>query len=212
MTTYGPLQTWLRAACVAGLVSLAPAVFANPVPPGVELDRTEPTPKRLLGVDVRERPNQEVAKNARFTDENGRPATIADYLDGKHPVILTLNYIHCPMLCGLELNALVTTLKDLKWTVGKEFRVVTVILDPHETPAQTSKAKARYVREYGRPAADGWHFLTGSSDSIHAVAGSVGVTYNYNEARNEYVHPASIMLLTPDGRISRYLFGAYSMP
>jgi protein SCO1/2 len=184
------------------------AALAKAVPESEQVDRTEPLPAELRGIDVREHLNQTVAKAAAFKDEAGKPVTLSDYLDGKIPTILTLNYSRCPMLCGLELNALVTSLSQLEWTIGKEFRVVTVVLDPKETPAQASEAKARYLRQYGRDpgAAAGWHFLTGES-SIQAVARSVGFSYGYNPERNEYIHPAAIMILTPGGRIARYLYG-----
>src|SRR5262249_9490247 len=131
-----------------------------------------------------------------------------DYLDGKHPVILTLNYSRCPMLCSLELNGLVTALKQLDWTAGTEFKIVTVVLDPGEKPEQARESKARYLRQYGRAGAEsGWHFLTGSEAAIRSVADSVGFSYAYNEKRNEYVHPAATILLSPDGHVARYLYG-----
>jgi protein SCO1 len=191
----------------AVLLASTPAV-ARPVSASEKIDRTEPLPARLQGIDVRERLGEFVPKGAAFVDDTGKPVTLGEFLDGKHPVILTLNYSRCPMLCGLELNALVASLKQLDWTAGGEFRIVTIVLDPTETPAQSAEAKARYVRQYGREsAATGWHFLTGSEASIKMVADSVGFTYGYNEKRNEYVHPAAIMVLSPQGKIARYLYG-----
>jgi len=191
----------------AVLFASTPAV-ARPVPASEKIDRTEPLPERLRGIDVRERLGEFVPKDAAFVDDSGKPVKIGDYLDGKHPVILTLNYSRCPMLCGLELNALVASLKQLDWTAGGEFKIVTVVLDPTETPEQSAQAKARYVRQYGREgAAAGWQFLTGSEASIKAVADSVGFAYGYNEKRNEYIHPAAIMVLSPEGKIARYLYG-----
>jgi protein SCO1/2 len=200
------LSRGLLAAAVC--LSASGTTFAKPVPASEQLDRTEQLPARLEGIDVREQLNKDVAKTAVFTEETGRRVTLADYLDGQHPVILTLNYSKCPMLCGLELNALVNSLKQVEWTAGKEFRIVTIVLDPKETPEQAKESKARYVRQYGRTEAEsGWHFLTGTEASIKAVADSVGFSYGYNEARQEYIHPAAIMMLTPQGRIGRYLYG-----
>lgn len=191
----------------AVLLASTPAA-ARPVAESEKIDRTEQLPERLQGIDVRERLGEFVPKGASFVDDTGKPVKIADFLDGKHPVILTLNYSRCPMLCGLELNALVTSLKQLDWTAGGDFKIVTVVLDPTETPAQAAQAKARYVRQYGREsAAQGWHFLTGTEASIKAVAESVGFSYGYNEKRNEYIHPAAIMVLSPEGKIARYLYG-----
>ena len=202
------LKRWWRAApCLALMLSVDVAASA-PVRPGEQMDRTEPLPKRLEGIDVVERLEGSVPKQAPFVSSEGRPVRLGDYLDGKVPVILTLNYSSCPMLCSLQLNALIKGLKQVDWTIGKEFRIVTVILDPKEPPARARETKARYVSEYGRPeAASGWHFLTGDEARIKEVARSVGISYGYNEKRDEYVHPAAIVMLTPEGRIARYLYG-----
>jgi protein SCO1/2 len=99
-------------------------------------------------------------------------------------------------------------MKNIEFTAGKDFRIVTVVLDPNEKPSEARASKTRYVRQYGRADAEsGWHFLTGSEANIRAVADSVGFSYGYNEKRNEYVHPAAIILLTPTGKIARYLYG-----
>jgi protein SCO1/2 len=178
-----------------------------------QLDRTEPLPQRLRGIDVREHLGEMVAKGATFVDEEGKPASLGDSFDGQHPVILTLNYSRCPMLCSLELNALVNTMKAVEFTPGKDFRIVTVVLDPNEKPEDARASKARYLRQYGRPGGEaGWHFLTGTEANIRAVADSVGFSYGYNEKRNEYVHPAAIILLTPTGKIARYLYGIEYKP
>lgn len=201
-----PVKRGVLAALAVLLMSgVAPA---NPVPAAEQMDRTEPTPERLRGIDLVERLGQGVAKEASFVDEAGAPRRLSDYLDGKRPVILTLNYSRCPMLCSLELNGLVAAMKQVDWSAGKEFQIVTVVLDPSETPADAAKFKDRYLKQYGREAgSSGWHFLTGTESSIRAVADSVGFKYGFNEARNEYVHPAAIVLLSPDGKISRYLYG-----
>jgi protein SCO1 len=201
------LASRLRLAFLAialAAVCAGPAA-AEPVKPP---ERTEQRPKRLEGVDVDEKPGAPVPLDLGFKDEDGQPVTLRDYVDGKVPVIITLNYSRCPMLCGLELPALVEGMKKLAWTPGKEFRILTVSLDPSETPDIAHKSKNRYLSQYGRPGAEpGWHFLTGSEANIRALAGAVGFEYNYNEARNEYAHPASIVFLTPNGKIARYLYG-----
>jgi len=182
--------------------------FGRPVTQSEQIDRVEPLPERLRGIDVKEHLGEFVAKSAVFTDESGRTAPLAGFLTGNRPVILTLNYSRCPMLCSLELNGLVTTLKQLDWTAGKEFDIVTVVLDPAEKPADAQKFKERYLGQYGRKeAVSGWRFLTGNEASIRAVADSVGFAYGFNEKRDEYIHPAAIMLLSPEGKIARYLYG-----
>ena len=112
------------------------------------------------------------------------------------------------MLCSLQLNGLVSSLKKLEWSVGKEFEVVTVILDPAEKQERSKQTKTRYLKDYERPnAASGWTFLTGKEQDVRELANSVGFQYGYNEARGEYVHPAAIALLSPEGVIARYLYG-----
>ena len=193
---------------VAAALLVASGVAAKAVPPSERPDRTEDLPERLRGIDVKELLGQNVAKGAVFTDESGHVGALSEYLDGQHPVILTLNYSRCPMLCSLELNGLIDSMKQLDWTLGKEFKVITVVLDPNEKPDDARKSQTRYLRQYERPASpSGWHFLTGTQASIRKVADSVGFSYGFNEVRNEYVHPAAIMLLSPSGVVTRYLYG-----
>jgi protein SCO1 len=193
---------------VSAVLSASPFAFGKAVPASEQIDRTGALPERLRGIDVQEHLGDSVPKGASFIDETGRAVTFGEMFDGKHPVILTLNYSRCPMLCSLELNGLVASIKQLDWTAGGEFKIVTVVLDPNEKPEQAAESKARYLRQYGRPeGASGWHFLTGSEASIKQVATSVGFSYGFNEKRNEYIHPASIMILSPQGKIARYLYG-----
>jgi protein SCO1/2 len=143
-----------------------------------------------------------------FTDEDGKPVTLKDYFDGSAPVILTMNYSNCPMLCSLQLTALVEGLKKVDWTIGKDYRIVTVSYDPTETQELAHRTKARYMAQYARPGSEGgWHFLHGSETNVKAMARALGITYHYNEARKEYVHPATVILSTPSGKIDRYLYG-----
>lgn len=147
-------------------------------------------------------------KKLSFRDETGKQVMFGDYFDGTVPVIVTLNYSDCPMLCSLQLDGLVKGLKEVDWTAGKDYRLVTVSLNPEEKPERAHRTKQRYVRQYGRPEArEGWHFLTGSEQNIQAVANAIGFRYGYNEKRDEYVHPAAIVIATPDGTVARYLYG-----
>jgi protein SCO1/2 len=126
---------------------------------------------------------------------------------------LTLVYYECPMLCTLVLNGVVDVLKQLDWTPGSEFEIVTVTIDPLEKPALAKQKKKQYVEAYGKPAAaPGWHFLTGEAHAIRALADAVGFGYRYIENDDEYAHPAAIFIITPDGRVSRYLFGVKHDP
>ena len=195
------------------LGTLSSPLLAKPIAPEERIERTEALPKRLQGVDVVERLETKLPLGTRFRDETGRQVTLGDYFDGKHPVVLTLNYSNCPMLCSLQLGGFVSSLKQLDWSAGEEFRVVTVSLDPKEQPIRAAETKARYLKQYGRAGADrGWHFLTGSEASIHAVANAIGFRYGYNEARKEYVHPAAIALASPEAQLVRYLYGIEYSP
>ena len=192
-------------ALVAASLAFTSVAEADPVQAP---DRTEEAPKRLKGVDLIEHLGDRVPETLGFHDQDGKAVTLADYLHSDQPVILTFNYSSCPMLCSLQLTAFVAGLKKLDFMAGKQFRIVTVLLDPKETNDTAHRFRARYLSQYNRPGAEpGWNFLTGSDENIHALAKSVGFTYNYNEARGEYVHPAAITLLSPDGKVARYLYG-----
>jgi protein SCO1/2 len=133
---------------------------------------------------------------------------LGDYFDGSKPVILTLNYFKCPMLCGLQLNGLLDGLMELDWTPGQEFEVVTVSINPLETPALATEKKQNYMNRFGRPsAAKGWHFLTGAEPEIRQLASTLGFGYTYDKSTGEFAHAAAIFVSTPDGRVARYLYG-----
>lgn len=200
--------TFLTIAMALGLVCAASAARADLVPAAQEVQRTDPLPRRLLGVDVKEHLAAPVPMDLVFQDETGKTVSLADYFDGSVPVVLTMNYSNCPMLCSLQLNALVDGLKKVDWTLGKEYRMVTISLDPTETQELAHRTKARFLSQYGRPGSEnGWHFLHGSESNVKAMAKALGITYSYNEARQEYVHPATVVLSTPTGKIDRYLYG-----
>jgi protein SCO1/2 len=205
---FGKSSTSLLTALIAALLLATPAARADLVPQSEQVERKEPLPRRLVGVDVKEHLASPVPMDLGFSDENGRSVTLQDYFDGSVPVILTMNYSNCPMLCSLQLTALVEGLKKVDWTLGKDFRMVTVSYDPTETAELAHRTKARYLAEYARPGAEnGWHFLHGSENNVKALAKALGITYSYNEARKEYVHPATVILSTPSGKIDRYLYG-----
>lgn len=145
--------------------------------------------------------------NLKFRDEEGKTVTLADYF-GSKPVILTLGYYRCPLICGQEWNSLARSLKPLSLDFGKDFEVVTISIDPTEKPPLAKDKKANLLKRYGRPGAEkGWHFLTGDEDQIRPLADAAGFVYVYNEKNSQYVHPAGLIVATPEGRISRYFFG-----
>lgn len=142
-----------------------------------------------------------------FRDEAGREVQLGRYF-GSKPVILTLAYYECPMLCTQVLNGLVSAMRTLKFDAGKEYEVITVSIDPGETPALAAGKKRQYLKDYGRPGSgNGWHFLTGDSAEIARLADAVGFRYMLDPETGEYAHASGIMILTPQGRLSRYLYG-----
>lgn len=159
-----------------------------------------------VGIDQTKLNNQ-VPLDVPFVDENGRDVTLGQYF-GKRPVVLALVYFDCPMLCSLVQNALSGTLAILKLNAGSDFDVLVVSINPGETPAQAADAKAKMVQLYRHPGTEtGLHFLTGREASIERLADAVGFKYKYDPAIAQYAHPAVITVLTPEGRVSRYLFG-----
>jgi len=165
-------------------------------------------PKALEEVGISEHLDAKLPMDLEFRDEDGISVTLGSYFDGERPVILTLNYYRCPMLCGLMLNGLVDGLEQMEWTPGQEFEIVTVSINPLETPALAKEKKQNYIKRYGRPSAmTGWHFLTGNEPEIDRLAETVGFRFVYDPVEKQYAHAAAIFVCTPDGRVARYLYG-----
>ena len=164
-------------------------------------------PPRLENVGIEQHLDAQVPPELTFRDETGETVKLGDYF-GRKPLILNLVYYNCTMLCGEALAGLASAMRLVKFDVGNEFDVVTVSFDPRETPEMAAAKKKDYTGRYGRPnAAAGWHFLTGQPDSINALTRVVGFQYQYDSKSNQYAHATAIMVLTPQGRISRYFYG-----
>jgi protein SCO1/2 len=164
-------------------------------------------PPRLENVSIEQHLNAQVPPDLTFRDDAGKTVKLGDYF-GRKPLILNLVYYNCTMLCGEALAGLSSAMRLVKFDVGKEFDVITVSFDPRETPEMAAAKKIDYVKRYGRAnAAAGWHFLTGQPDSINALTKVVGFQYQYDAKSNQYAHATAIMVLTPQGRISRYFYG-----
>jgi protein SCO1 len=164
-------------------------------------------PELLQDVGLDQKLNAQVPLDLKFRDEEGRPVTLGQYF-GKRPVILTLNYYECPMLCTEVLNGLVSALGVMNFSVGKEFDVVTVSFDPRDTPTLAKQKKTAYLGRYKRAGADaGWHFLTGSPHEIAVLTRAVGFRYAYNEKAGQFAHASGVMVATPEGRLSHYFYG-----
>lgn len=164
------------------------------------------TPRELEDVGVVEKLGTQVDGSLEFTAENGRPVALRNYLNQGRPVILNFVYYSCPMLCSMVLNGVTTSLRELTWTPGKEFEVVTISFDPRETHELAAAKKQAYLASFDRPA-PGWHFLTDGGDNAKKLAEQVGYKYHWDKLRNQYAHTAALVLLTPDGKVARYLYG-----
>jgi protein SCO1 len=172
----------------------------------------EGLPPLLREVGFDQRLGEPVPLDLPFRDEAGKAVRLGDYF-GKKPVVMALVYYECPMLCTLTLNGLTSALGVLTFDVGKEFEVVTVSFEPKETPEMAAAKKATYLERYKRPgAASGWHFLTGDAESVKRLTAAVGFRYAWDDRTQQYAHPAGILVLTPDGRLARYLFGIEYAP
>jgi protein SCO1 len=142
-----------------------------------------------------------------FRDEHGHAVALRQFFRQK-PVLLTLVYYQCPMLCTEVLNGLLRSAKELPLEIGKDFTIVTISIDPTERPVLANVKHELYTGLYGRPGgSQGWHFLTGDEAQIKTVARSVGFRYAYDSASGQFAHPSGIMLLTPEGRLARYFYG-----
>lgn len=164
-------------------------------------------PPMLQGVGLQQKLNQQLPLSLEFNDEMGQTVRLRDFFREK-PVILTLVYYECPMLCTEVLNGLVRSLRPLSLSPGKEFTIVTVSFDSRETPKLARNKKLVYLRNYHRSGADkGWHFLTGNQKSIDQLTKAVGFQYKYDSSQDQFAHAAGIMVATPEGKLARYFYG-----
>jgi len=168
----------------------------------------ENLPQNLIRqVSFEQKLDEQVPLHLTFTDSTDRSVRLGDYF-GEKPVILVLGYYECPMLCSLVRNGLFESLKALDFSVGEEFELVLVSIDPNETPGIAEMKRRASVMEYGRSMSDeGWHFLTGEETSIVQLADAIGFRYTYDSNIEQYLHPSGIVVVTPAGKISRYFYG-----
>jgi len=170
-------------------------------------------PKALREIGFDQRLGDTLPLDLPFRDEAGRTVRLGDYLAAGKPVVLSLNYYSCPMLCTVTLNGLAGAMKAISMDAGREFQVLTVSFDATETPALAAQKKKQYLERYGRPTgAAGWHFLTGDQASIDRLTKAVGFRYAWDAETKQWAHPAGILVLTPKGRIARYLYGIEYAP
>ncbi|MCB1155947.1 MAG: SCO family protein [Leptospiraceae bacterium] len=186
--------------CVSGLSLLAYDPSKQPV--------KNETPTHLKDIGVDERPGASLSLDTVFRDEKGEERPLSSFFKQQKPILLALVYFSCPNLCNYQLNGLTKSLKKLDWLTGKQFEVMAISIDPKEDSTLAAQKKEAYLNEYARSgASEGWHFLTGKEESIHKIAGEVGFRYKWNPEAEQWAHAAATYVLTPDGRISRYLYG-----
>ena len=165
-------------------------------------------PPALQKVSIEQRLNEQFPLDLVFRDETGREVKLAEYFQKGRPVILSLVFYECPMLCNQVLNGLVSSIRTLSFTAGQEFEVLTVSFDAREGSELARAKKQSYMVRYQRPQAeDGWHFLTGTQQSIDALTKAVGFNYYYDEQTKQFAHASGIIVLTPQGKIARYFYG-----
>jgi protein SCO1/2 len=212
----------LAAGSVAlALFATAPTAFAQPGQPAPaqqsfsmqDANLHPAVPGALKGVGIDQRLDAQVPLNLTFNDEAGRALPLSTYFSSRKPVILTLVYYRCPMLCSEILSGLEGALKAVTLDPGKDFEVVAVSFDPKDTPEIAAAKKQSYLRRYGRPnTANGWHFLTGDEANIKALTDAIGFHYKYDAVTDQFAHASAIMVLTPEGRLSKYFYGVEYAP
>jgi protein SCO1/2 len=164
-------------------------------------------PPQLRNVAIEQKLNKQVPLDLQFKDEAGRDVSLSSFT-GKRPIVLVLVYYACPRLCTLELTGFLKTARALPFNIGKEYEVVTVSFDPRDTPAKAAAKKVGYIEGYNRRSADeGWHFLVGDERNIQRLTHAVGFKFDYDDRTDLYSHASAIMVLTPQGRVSRYFYG-----
>ncbi|HTQ84755.1 MAG TPA: SCO family protein [Candidatus Solibacter sp.] len=206
------------ARCAAMAAVLLMAALLAPVPargqadplPVMQNPTGSPDVMKKIGID--QKLDAQVPLDLSFRNEQGKFVPLRQFF-GKRPVVLTLVYYQCPMLCTFVLNGVLNSAKNMSLEIGKDFDVVTVSIDPTETAALAEAKHTMYAGLYERKGAiAGWHFLTGEDATIRQLANSVGFRYVYDKASSQYAHASGIMVLTPGGRVSRYFYGITYMP
>lgn len=173
----------------------------------------EKLPPQLSNVNFEQKLDAQIPLDATFRNEFGQTVKLNDFFHQGRPVILNLVYFECPMLCTEVLNGLSGAMRMMKFDVGKDYDVLTISFDPRETPELASAKKRAYVQRYGRPNAQNyWHFLTGDDKDIHALTDAVGFHYQWDPKMQQFAHAAGIIVLTPEGRVSRYFYGVEYSP
>lgn len=189
---------------------IAAAVLLLAAPAHAQLN--DKVPDEVQNIEIVEHLDERIPLDLKFRDESGKTVTLADYFNEDKPVVLNLVYLNCPMLCTLVVNGTFDALKEAG--MGEEqYNMITVSFVDGETPDMARAKMDNYIGRYGMPAgAAEWHILTGENESIMPLCEAIGFGFEYVEERNEYSHQAAVFILTPDGRVARYLYGVMFDP
>jgi protein SCO1/2 len=205
MRRRGHVKMTLLALLLAAAAAVCPAQTGNP-------SNASQLPPALQGVGIDQRLGETLPLDATLRDELGREVRLGDYF-GDRPVILALVYYECPMLCTLELNGLLKSIRVVPLTLGDDYQIVTVSFDPGETPALAARKKQEYIEQYRQEGAErAWHFLTAEQQSIDRLTEAVGFRYKYDPETDLYTHASAIIVATPEGKLSRYFYGVEYSP
>ncbi len=195
----------MRLRLVLLALAVAGALLGQGIVPWAQ--RAKPRPDLLRKVRFDQKLNAQVPLDLVFRDEHGQRVPLGTYF-GERPVVLSLAYYECPMLCTLALNGQLRAFRGLDFAIGREYEVVVVSINPAETPALAAAKRATYLSSYRRAGAErGWHFLTGTEPAIRALADAVGFHYEYDPESRQYAHATGLMVVTPQGRIAAYQYG-----
>jgi protein SCO1/2 len=205
MSTLRTIRNLAALAALGAVCAHGQSLYRNPgyvesqLPPGQR-------PTQLEGVGIDEKLGSQIDLDLTFIAEDGYPHKLREYFYKDRPVLLNMVYYDCPQLCTLILNAQVQVMRDIEWTPGNEYEIVTISIDPREAFDKARKKKSMYLSSYDRPA-PGWHFLTDNKGNAARLAKQIGFNYRYDARSEQYAHPAAIMVLTPQGKMARYLYG-----
>jgi protein SCO1 len=196
-----------------GLIAVTPVFAQKDVIPSGEPGKLPPgvRPPQLVNVGVDEHLGASVNLDLQFIAENGYPVALRDFFHKGKPVILDLVYYSCPMLCNLILNGQAQVMREIPWNPGDQYEVVTISIDPNESFDLARRKKETYLNSFNRPAS-GWHFLCDKDDNAKKLAEQIGYHYRYDPVQEQFAHPATIFILTPEGKVARYLYGTRFRP
>ncbi len=195
-------MTMLRA-LIACFVAVACCAAAGPV----IAQPADDLPDEFEGVGIEERLGETVSLDLPFVNASGTPVTLGDYFDGERPVVMAFVYHNCPMLCSLILDGMTEALRETRLDLGDDYQVLAVSFDPRDTPERAAEVKERYAALAGEGATEGMHFLVGEQASIDQLTEEVGFGFKWNERQREFAHSAGLFFLSPEGTVTRVLYG-----